>query len=49
MKFVVPKQIFDDMGESDVFSFGARQSDNWLFLGTPGYGALTIEYDETRD
>ena len=34
-EFVDPEDILHGMSECDIFGFGARESDNGLFLGAP--------------
>ena len=37
------------MCQGDVFGFGAREGDDWLFLSTPGNDTLPNEKGEAQD
>ena len=46
-EFVDPKYILCSVSECDIFRFGARESDNGLFLGTPRDGSKTNKVGES--
>ena len=48
-KLMNPNDVLRSVSERDIFGFGTRESDDRLFLGTPGDGAKADEECEAGD